>query len=146
MTIQELAEKIVCRTLKKIVRLSCSVTLYLWQLPQNLLGLVLLYIYGPHIVMVSDDAGTRVYKSARMPGGISLGRYVIINKYQCTQQTIAHELGHARQSRFLGPLYLLVVGLPSILWAGLHGYVAPRKSYYWFYTERWADRLGGVRR
>lgn len=55
-------------------------------------------------------------------------------------------LGHAKQSRLLGPLYLIVIGLPSILWAGIHGKVAPRKSYYWFYTERWADRLGGVGR
>lgn len=123
-----------------------NIILYLWQLPQNLLGLVLLHLYGPHAVIASDDAGTRVYKSARMSGGISLGRYVIIGKYQCTQRTIAHELGHAVQSRMLGPLYLLAIGLPSILWAGLHEHIAPRKSYYWFYTEKWADRLGGVRR
>ncbi len=141
MTIQELTEMA-----GRIGRLLHRVALYVWQLPQNLLGLMLLHQYGPHVVMASDDAGARVYKSERMPGGISLGRYIIVNKYQCTQRTIAHELGHAVQSRMLGPLYLLAIGLPSILWAGLHEHIAPRKSYYWFYTEKWADRLGGVRR
>lgn len=133
-------------TLHKICRFVLLAALWLWQLPQNVLGLVLLYLCGPHVLMASDDAGARVYKSARMSGGISLGRYIIISKYQCAQPTIAHELGHARQSRLLGPLYLLVIGLPSIVWAGLHSRLALRKSYYWFYTERWADRLGGVRR
>lgn len=46
----------------------------------------------------------------------------------------------------LGLLYLLVIGLPSLLWAWLHRYIAPDKSYYWFYTERWADLLGRVKR
>lgn len=43
-------------------------------------------------------------------------------------------------------LYLIVIGLPSLLWAWLGDSIAPGKSYYWFYTERWADRLGGVKR
>jgi len=41
---------------------------------------------------------------------------------------------------------VLVIGLPSVLWAWLGDRVAPDKSYYWFYTERWTDRLGGVER
>ena len=47
--------------------------------------------------------------------GISLGRYVLLNmnSYQL-EKTIKHELGHSKQSKYLGWFYLLVVGLPSI--------------------------------
>ena len=60
-----------------------------------------------------------------MPGGISLGKYSIINEgyaYNKTDSDILklnvskHEaLGHGTQSRYLGPLYLFVIGLPSII-------------------------------
>lgn len=51
-----------------------------------------------------------------MQGGISLGKYIIVSQW-ATQKTIMHEYGHCLQSKILGPLYLLVVGLPSILHA-----------------------------
>lgn len=142
MSIQELSEKTVCRTLNKIARLACNVALYLWQLPQNLLGLaMLLVLTGETRHKLSD---IRFYYLKTFPGGITLGEYIIIGTEQDVM--VRHEFGHVIWSRILGPLYLLVIGLPSIVWAGLHGHVAPRKSYDWFYTERWADRLGGVKR
>lgn len=128
------------------MRTLISILLYLWQLPQNLLGLLVVAFTRPSSVIPSTDGHSVVRASYRMRGGISLGRYVVINTYQCNTTTIRHELGHCRQSRMLGPLYLLAVGLPSLLWAALHEKVAPARSYYWFYTEKWADRLGGVER
>lgn len=78
-------------------------------------------------------------------GGISLGQYVIVNKYFLDNPNMwLHEYGHCRQSLYLGPLYLLVIGLPSLIWAAL--YKPGKGSYYDFYTEKWADRLGGVTR
>lgn len=61
---------------------------------------------------------------------------------------LAHEYGHTKQSRMLGPFYLLIVGLPSIIWNGCFENYRTKhnKSYYSFYTERWADELGGVKR
>lgn len=122
-----------------------DVLLYLWQLPQNLLGLLLVLIYKPEQSYAFNRA--RLYYSERMPGGISLGRYIIVRSElkDYAGRTEWHEYGHSRQSMFLGPLYLLVIGLPSILWAAVwqpgHG-----SSYYDFYTEAWADKLGGVDR
>jgi hypothetical protein len=60
-------------------------------------------------------------------------------------QTEMHELGHCRQSQILGWLYLPVIGLPSLLWAAWWN-EGRKRSYYSFYTERWADRLGNVHR
>lgn len=113
---------------------------YLWQLPQNLLGLLLRLVYK------GEDAtywGAVVRRSIRMKGGISLGQYIIIEK-DADIKTLWHEYGHCRQSRMLGWLYLIVVGLPSLIWAGIRRYT--RRSYYWFYTEKWADRLAGIER
>lgn len=129
---------------------------YLWQLPQNLLGFVLFQIYS-----VGCLCGKRPYNdvyilySERMRGGISLGRYILLplrymnyNKGSYIEKTHKHEYGHTRQSLCLGWLYLIVIGLPSITWAWLHSTFKRFKSvdYYSFYTEKSADKLGGVKR
>lgn len=87
-----------------------------------------------------------MYFSKKMNGGISLGRYIILSDRNGTKyNTWYHERGHSIQSMYLGPLYLLVIGLPSLLWAAW-GNEDRNRSYYSFYTERWADKLGGVKR
>ena len=118
--------------------------LYIWQLPQNLIGLLLRIIYKGN-----DDNtnGIIVRRSLNMRGGISLGKYIIVNQF-ARDNTIYHELGHCRQSMYLGWLYLLVIGIPSIVWAGLYGTIIKptTNGYYKFYTEKWADKLGNVQR
>ena len=91
--------------------------LYLWQLPQNLAGLLLVAVFG--WCSPIDYRGNNhrlpsslVFIREKMRGGISLGRYII---------------------------------MPSILWAAWWNEDRNR-DYYSFYTERWADRLGGVER
>lgn len=128
----------------KFVNILKQVGLYIWQLPQNLVGLVVL-CFCSHKEKCSV-AGIDFYYSKTFPGGISLGRYIIIGSKN--SDTVKHEHGHQIQSMYLGPLYLLVVGLPSIIWAGLYGSVIPytHNGYYRFYTESWADKLGKVER
>ena len=130
--------------------------LYLWQLPQHLLGLLLIAIYKPTRKHILEN-GNIVYYAYRKIGGISLGKYSIVNashyredmRDSLKRDTVRHEaIGHARQSLYLGWLYLPVIGLCSIVWAGLYGWIIePTKNgYYQFWTERWADKLGGVER
>ena len=119
-----------------------STLLYLWQLPQNLVGLLLLFVLKGETRHRIENI--RFYFLKSFPGGITLGEYIIVGTQQ--QFTVRHEFGHVRQSRMLGWLYLLVIGLPSALWAWLGDMLAPNKSYYWFYTEKWADQLGGIQR
>ena len=76
-----------------------------------------------------------------MGGGISLGEYIFLNNNRVA--SIKHEYGHSIQSKYLGPLYLLVIGIPSLLWA-MFGKC--EDAYFRFYTERWDDKLGGVDR
>lgn len=130
--------------------------LYIWQLPQHLLGLLLIAFYRPERKHILSN-GNIVCYAYRMKGGISLGKYAIVNvchyrediKESLKRDTVRHEaIGHATQSLYLGWLYLPVIGLCSIVWAGLYGWIIkPTKNgYFQFWTERWADRLADVER
>ena len=131
-----------------------KVLLYIWQLPQNLLGLLLFRWYGHADAIRGEHRGAKVLYSQKMRGGISLGKRIILplkyaglsNSY--VRLTLDNEWGHTRQSLYLGWLYLPIIGIPSITWAWLHSSFKSfgTISYYSFFTERWADRLGGVRR
>jgi hypothetical protein len=117
-----------------------SLLSYIWCLPQNLLGLLfLLFIRGEEKHKLGDIS---FYYSRTFPGGISLGRYIILG-YK-NEKSVRHEYGHCIQSKMLGPLYLLVVGLPSLLHAAFCK--CKNHSYYDVYPESWADRLGKVKR
>lgn len=126
-----------------------KILLTIWQLPQVLVGLFLLALYKKSSKIIYKDDYVNIY-SCNIPGGISLGNIILINKYMCTKNTIAHERGHVKQSRILGPLYLIVIGIPSIIHAGINNIIGccdnKPTGYYHFYTEKWADKLGNVKR
>ena len=117
---------------------------YIWEAPQNLLGLLLRLVYKGNDSEYKDAV---VRRSTKMKGGISLGRYIIVNQF-ATKKTVMHEYGHTIQSKRFGWFYLLFIGLPSIIWAILYGPVIKPtlNGYYKFITECAADRLGGVER
>ena len=69
-------------------------------------------------------------------------------KFIYKKKTVLHEIGHQKQSKILGWLYLLLVGLPSIIGNLLFRikYVKTHFDYYNLPWEKWADKLGGVSR
>lgn len=79
-----------------------------------------------------------------MRGGISLGPLCFVSPQMSKFPThVAHELdGHTKDSLIFGPLYLVFIGIPSILWAMT--YRLGNSCYYKFYTERWANRHAGL--
>ena len=87
--------------------------------------------------------------SGKMPknaSGVSLGNFAIIS-IDCAsdERTLRHEVdGHTVDSKIFGPLYLLVIGLPSVLHLLYWNRFAPQKPYDDFYTERWANRHAGL--
>ena len=128
------------KTLIKILR-------WIWEFPQHLLGFILTKLYDVDLKEVYN--GVAVYVGD-FPGGISLGQYILMSSSSYRDKrarTKKHEYGHSRQSLYLGPFYLIVVGLPSIIWAGfVYNLVRKEISYYDVYPENWADKLGGVNR
>ena len=118
--------------------------MYLWQLPQNLLGVLYrdLLAYKEKVYLVNNTEDFTLY-TKDTPGSVALGRYIFISS-RAGSNTIKHETGHVKQSQILGPLYLLLIGIPSIIWAAVYKKIVPNKSYYWFYTEKWANKLAQV--
>ena len=121
-----------------------KVLFYIWEAPQNLLGLLLRLFYKGRDSRYEDVI---VRRSLKMQSGISLGRYVIVSQF-ARLETVKHEYGHSIQSKRLGWLYLLFIGLSSGIWHLLYGTLIPKtkNGYYRFITEKWADKLGGVKR
>lgn len=134
--------------MKKLMNILVYTPIVIWTFPQTFVGLFVL------LVCKFTDKQTEIkqYKdifhvSWKYWSGVSLGLFIFTNK-AASDKIYAHEWGHTRQSLILGPLYLLIIGLPSIIWAGC--FDKYRKiyhvSYYSFYTEKWADKVGGVER
>ena len=132
-------------------RLLPRAVLWVWQFPQNLLG----FLVSRGCRYETECKGVEVYtKFSFFNSGVSLGKYAILQRsLYIMPENVLHELGHSRQSLYLGPLYLLAVGLPSLarnLWdRAFHkgwGYAKRKNWYYSGYPENWADRLGGVKR
>ena len=72
-------------------------------------------------------------------GGISLGNFAFLSTTKAKKvASIMHEQeGHTYDSKLFGPLYLFVIGLPSLL---LAIYCHDMEKYYTFYTEKWANK------
>jgi len=130
--------------------------LWVWQLPQNLLGLVALLVIRPERRRLGG-IGYWHFKPdtwlRRRLAGASLGAFIIAPESRGMETLVRHEWGHCLQSRLLGPLYLLAIGLPSL--AGLmrqrffQKNWSPERRYEWYYSLPWerdADRRAGVER
>lgn len=140
--------------MKKILNFIWQTLLWIWQLPQNIVGLCVLawakLFGGDYREFRLKDV--YVFYFQKFSGALTLGRYIFIHDYamhvvrgQRQTNTEKHEYGHTIQSKIFGPLYLFVIGLPSIIHAAIHDN-KKHGSYYHFYTEKWADKLGGVKR
>ena len=131
--------------MKLIIKYIRNLILFIWQLPQHIVAL----IYFGYLVMMCKDLGVDSrYKQATvipciMRGAVTLGDYVFVGLTSEYRKTVKHELGHTIQSKILGPLYLIVIGIPSITYCGLRRIFPSlrKKNYYNFYTEKWANNL-----
>jgi hypothetical protein len=116
------------------------VILFIWQLPQNLVALVMMPFLGK-LKLIKVDNYCFAFSGAHMSGGISLGSFIFLSDYMGQiNRYVAHEMGHVFDSHIWGPLYLFVIGIPSILNAIFNF----TDCYYDFYTERWANKHAGL--
>ena len=115
----------------------------LWGFPQTLLGFAvfLCSVKGNHYRYHGA-----VVTEWKKKTGLSLGLFLFIPGGECGKDFLVHEYGHTIQSLVLGPLYLFIIGIPSVLWCNLRCFAALRRkrrlTYQELYTERWANLLG----
>lgn len=144
-----------------------KIFLWIWCFPQMLLGflfsgLVWLFLRKYAQYVKYNEFGFTIYILFvfRHWGAFTLGNCIfagseifdktLIIKGQSIikgNDTIRHEYGHFVQSLIFGWLYLPLFAIPSLLWATI--FVVARQfgakwNYKAFYTEAFADRLGGV--
>lgn len=135
------------------MKILINTLLWIWQLPQNLIGFVLSLFYQKRRMYFTTFYTGKLFNSA-----VSLGQYIIIDDvhFQCSDEyfkkSIKHEKGHSKQSQMLGLFYLLIVGLPSFfrniydrLFHKDWTYLERTNWYYNGYPERWANKLGNVK-
>lgn len=122
-----------------------KILLWIWCFPQMLTGLIV------KRVTKAECRGDHYWFTIKR-GSVSLGEYIFLcPSHYGNRKTLRHEKGHTKQSRMLGWLYIPVIALPSMLWAlyySKHYEKLAEKgvSYYSFYTEKWADKLAGIKR
>lgn len=123
-----------------------------WGFPQTILGLL---EFIKHRKELHYSYRGAVVTECENNLNISLGLFVFVTaekdnaKTPRLQRVLDHEYGHTIQSLLLGPLYLIVIGIPSWLWCNVPYFRNMRKkkniSYHSFYTEKWADNWGNVK-
>lgn len=93
-----------------------------------------------------------------IPTSVSLGLFIFISENcpfdkrqenripddEIYNRTLVHEYGHTIQSLILGPLYIIIIGIPSMIWLSLFSSYRIKNSvsYFEFYTEDIANKLG----
>ena len=134
-----------------------------WGVVQETIGWIASLFTGVKGLVMSLPQGRGavafVFVTGSCWGGVTLGRCIFLCKELAagvetnmdgviTKPTTAmmHEYGHFMQSCVLGPLYLLLIGIPSIIHAAWWTQFGRSTNYYSFFTEAWADKNGGVKR
>lgn len=123
---------------------------FTWGLPQNLVGLIAFLVMGKKYKHDRFCNAFVTYVETDKPfGGISLGIFIFVNAKRSEgwlEDTRIHEYGHTIQSIVLGPIWVLVIALPSLIWCNFKPICKYRKehdvSYYTLYCEGWANLWG----
>lgn len=128
-----------------------------WGILQTALGAAVFLLHLKEKHFAYHGAVITLWKSK---ASVSLGMFVFVTdepnfceklkddytKEELSRRLLVHEYGHSVQSLILGPLYLLLMGVPSTVWGFSPSLARKRReeqrSYFSFFTEKWANALG----
>ena len=108
-----------------------------WGFLQSFLGLLVYSIY--HKSTHHLYHGSIVTRWPRSDG-LSLGLFIFV-PINANKFIYKHEYGHTIQSLIFGPLYLIIIGIPSFIWSKLK---KDKNTYYEFYSEKMANYLANL--
>lgn len=116
---------------------------YTWCLPQTLIAwIVRLFVQVDYVETIDH---TTVYYTRIKRSSASLGHKIFLCQRDWhNSRILRHEYGHYKQSLILGWFYILIIAIPSLIWNVIIQPIT-KKDYYSFYTEKWAEKLGGNR-
>lgn len=139
--------------MKKFFKIIWEILLIIWQLPQEIVGFLIWLVLNENKKPVEFVFGPCkfYFKHKARWWGVSLAHFIMLYD-NCSIWVIKHEIGHQKQSRMLGPLYLLLIGLPSISFNIIdrlfHKKWTSEDRTNWYYNklpwERWANKLVNI--
>lgn len=120
-----------------------------WGLPVNLVGAII-YLFFTKVkgCRWQRFGYSRIVFVPWNAGGLSMGLFIFVKANHknktWTYNTRIHEYGHTWQCLLLGPLYYIIIAVPSMIWCNcFEGYRKKHNvSYYKVYCEAWANAWG----
>jgi len=122
---------------------------FTWGILQNVLGALILLV----LTIINPLRNHFYYHGAivtewRFDFSCGCGMFIFYGHKDAkdSKEVLVHEYGHTLQSIVLGPLFMFVIAIPSMLWAFIPYFVKLRKrrniKYVDFYCEKWANKWG----
>lgn len=132
----------------KFLTILVNALLAIWILPQLITGIFGWLIFRNGKLYYNEDAKIlvlRVNKGHLFGNACCSSGPIIFTTPECSENTIKHETGHSVQSLMFGPLFHIVVSLPSVC---LFWYKRltnkDQKFYHSHWPENHADKCGHV--
>ena len=121
-----------------------------WGLPVNIVGCIAYLICTKVLKYRHQKFGyANIVYMPWNAGGLSMGLFIFLKDRgeapnPWSYNTRIHEYGHTWQCLLLGPLYYIVIALPSVIWCNFFESYRKKNnvSYYKLYCEAWANNWG----
>ena len=120
-----------------------------WGLPVNIVGGIAYIICTKILKHPHSKFGyANIVYLPWNAGGLSMGLFIFVRdekeKDKWLYNVRIHEYGHTWQCLLLGPLYYLIVAIPSVIWCNCFAKYREKNniSYYKLYCEAWANVWG----
>lgn len=129
---------------KKILGILLFTPFAIWTLPQFIIGLALSFVWRTHELKFDPSGYHVTVCRTRFTFAFSLAQFVFAPTC-CNDDVLRHEIGHTMQSRYLGWIYLIVIGLPSfVLFCVKRAMKKDDRWYHSKFPESWANKLAQV--
>ena len=120
-----------------------------WGLPVNIVGGIAYLICTKILKHPHSKFGyANIVYLPWNAGGLSMGLFIFVRDEKKKEEWLynvrIHEYGHTWQCLLLGPLYYLVIAIPSVIWCNCFAKYREKNnvSYYKLYCESWANVWG----
>lgn len=137
------------REYSKLQSILFYVIQWTWGLPVNIVGGIAYLICTKILKHKHSKFGfANIVYLPWNAGGLSMGLFIFVRdesvKKEWLYNTRIHEYGHTWQCLLLGPLYYIVVAIPSVIWCNCFQKYREKNNvlYYKLYCESWANSFG----